>query len=273
MSNPFELPSDEEIFRRMEAERMERLRTRERNLQASVKDKTTFSTRMGAIDVKSLSLRDKAPGKSALKEISAAAATMVADHRSRDREIMSEFIAKVTCMRRPRGGLKDSGLRKLGIHYCKSFYFIHNSITTTPLALLVPNLASRGSGADPCPLPFPQKREIFLVQMSLDTKKSEIRKLEERAAQREEALKRSKELLDQHQQKFHDFMREDREKVQMAQTKAEIQQKTKTDRLAEIKKLNQQREALNAELTKYEDQLADCKSYKDFLDKLTPVRP
>lgn len=63
--------------------------------------------------------------------------------------------------------------------------------------------------------------------MSLDTKKSEIRKLEERAAQREEALKRSKELLDQHQQKFDDFLAEDRDKVQTAQTKAEIQTKIK----------------------------------------------
>ena len=31
-----------------------------------------------------------------------------------------------------------------------------------------------------------KKREIFLVQMSLDTKRAEIRKLEERALQREE---------------------------------------------------------------------------------------
>ena len=44
------------------------------------------------------------------------------------------------------------------------------------------------------------------------------------------------------------------------------------DRLAEIKKLVQQKEALNAELTKYEDQLNECKTYKEFLDNLTPVR-
>ncbi len=32
--------------------------------------------------------------------------------------------------------------------------------------------------------------EMFLVQMSLDTKRDEMRKLEERARQREEALKK-----------------------------------------------------------------------------------
>ena len=36
-----------------------------------------------------------------------------------------------------------------------------------------------------------KKREIFLVQMALDTKHAEIRKLEERATRREEALARS----------------------------------------------------------------------------------
>ena len=35
-----------------------------------------------------------------------------------------------------------------------------------------------------------KKREMFLVQMSLDTKRAEIRKLEERAQQREEALRK-----------------------------------------------------------------------------------
>lgn len=43
----------------------------------------------------------------------------------------------------------------------------------------------------PCPC---RKREIFLLQMSLDTKRAEIKKLEERARQREEALKKSEQV-------------------------------------------------------------------------------
>ncbi len=35
------------------------------------------------------------------------------------------------------------------------------------------------------------------VQMSLDTKRAEIRKLEERALQREEALKKSEQMLEE----------------------------------------------------------------------------
>jgi hypothetical protein len=39
-----------------------------------------------------------------------------------------------------------------------------------------------------------KKREIFLVQMSLDTKRAEIKKLEDRARQREEALQKSEQV-------------------------------------------------------------------------------
>lgn len=93
--NPFELPSDEEIFRRIEAERLQRAQARERNLQASVKDKSTFSARMAAIDVSGLDVHDRTTARTALKEISAAAATMPTDHRAGERESMADFIAKV----------------------------------------------------------------------------------------------------------------------------------------------------------------------------------
>ena len=42
-----------------------------------------------------------------------------------------------------------------------------------------------------------QKREMFLVQMALDTKRSEVQKLEQKAHMREEALKRSELLLEE----------------------------------------------------------------------------
>ncbi len=42
-----------------------------------------------------------------------------------------------------------------------------------------------------------KKREMFLVQMSLDTKREEIRKLEEKAQLKEEALQRSEQMLEE----------------------------------------------------------------------------
>ena len=42
-----------------------------------------------------------------------------------------------------------------------------------------------------------QKREMFLVQMALDTKREEVQKLEQKAHAREEALKRAELLLEE----------------------------------------------------------------------------
>ena len=42
-----------------------------------------------------------------------------------------------------------------------------------------------------------KKREMFLVQMSLDTKREEIRKLEEKAQMKEQALKKSELMLEE----------------------------------------------------------------------------
>jgi hypothetical protein len=50
-----------------------------------------------------------------------------------------------------------------------------------------------------------KKREIFFVQMSLDTKRAEIRKLEERIFQREEV--RPNGLLYTSKAAFHAFLR------------------------------------------------------------------
>lgn len=48
-----------------------------------------------------------------------------------------------------------------------------------------------------------KKREMFLVQMSLDTKREEIRKLEEKAQAKEEALQRSERMLEEGERIHH----------------------------------------------------------------------
>ena len=106
--------------------------------------------------------------------------------------------------------------------------------------------------------------------MSLDTKRAEIRKLEERAVQREDALKKSEKMLEDDALRFEGFLKENDLKVQEAIKKAEVATKAKQDKLQEIKRLNTAIAAIRSELSKYEDQLEDCKKYKDFLDNITP---
>lgn len=115
-----------------------------------------------------------------------------------------------------------------------------------------------------------KKREIFLVQMSIDTKRAEIRKLEERALQREEALRKSEQMLEEDALRFDAFLKENDEKVQEAIKRAEVEAKAKQDKVAEIKRLNAAISTIRSELNKYEEQLEDCRKYKAFLDSLTP---
>jgi len=115
-----------------------------------------------------------------------------------------------------------------------------------------------------------KKREMFLVQMSLDTKRAEIRKLEERAQQREEALRKSEQMLEEDALRFDQFLKDNDQKAVQAIKKAEAETKAKAEKVQEIKKLNMQITQIKSEMSKFEEQLEDCRKYKDFLDKLTP---
>lgn len=106
--------------------------------------------------------------------------------------------------------------------------------------------------------------------MSLDTKREEIRKLEEKAQMKEEALTRSEQMLEEDTMRFDAFLKENDAKAHAAIKKAEEETKRKQEKVQEIKRLTQQIQALNSEMTKHSDALADCLKYKAFLDMLTP---
>lgn len=67
--------------------------------------------------------------------------------------------------------------------------------------------------------------------MSLDTKRAEIRKLEERARQRDEALKKSEAMLEDDAVRFDAFLKENDDKVQEAIKNAEVEAKAKQDKV------------------------------------------
>eukprot|EP00199_Chlamydomonas_sp_CCMP681_P000248 CAMPEP_0119104450 /NCGR_PEP_ID=MMETSP1180-20130426/2658_1 /TAXON_ID=3052 ORGANISM="Chlamydomonas cf sp, Strain CCMP681" /NCGR_SAMPLE_ID=MMETSP1180 /ASSEMBLY_ACC=CAM_ASM_000741 /LENGTH=553 /DNA_ID=CAMNT_0007089215 /DNA_START=31 /DNA_END=1692 /DNA_ORIENTATION=- len=208
--NPFNIPADEDIFKHREEDTMLKMQTREMAQQQSVAAKTTFASRMQATtteESKSL-LRQFKPSRSQREALTLAAAASAAPERRKEKENMTEFIAK--------------------------------------------------------------KREIFLLQMSLDTKRAEIQKLEERARQREEALKKSEQMLEEDALRFDAFLKENDEKVQEAIKRAEMEAKAKQDKVLEIKRLTTSTAALRSEMNKFEEQLEDCRKYKEFLDAITP---
>lgn len=115
-----------------------------------------------------------------------------------------------------------------------------------------------------------KKKQMFLLQMSLDTKKLEIKKLERKADDRERKLEQEELALKRDAQRFDDFLTENDIRSVEAANAAQHESKLKKQKQDELKAINQKKAAIAMEIQKLDDQLASCKRYKAFLDKLTP---
>jgi len=115
-----------------------------------------------------------------------------------------------------------------------------------------------------------KKREMFLVQMSLDVKNAEIRKLIEKTSRKDDALKKSQQMLDEDVGRFDEFLQKNDQKAHKAMKDAEEETKKKQDRLQRIKQLKSQLSAVQSEIAKHREQKEECMKYKSFLEKLTP---
>merc|ERR1712151_1159997 len=105
---------------------------------------------------------------------------------------------------------------------------------------------------------------------SLDVKKAEILKLDEKAKQKEEALKKSQAMLDEDVTRFDAFLQSNDQKAHKAMKNAEDMTKKKQEALQKIKHLKSQLSALQSEIAKHREQKDECLKYKTFLEKLTP---
>ena len=161
-SNPFRMPTDEEVFALRDEEQQRKKQERERARELHVWEKGVKSR----APAKDHSV--EAPAENRLNLVAAATRD-----RRKEKENMADFIAK--------------------------------------------------------------KREMFLVQMSLDTKRAEIRKLEERAQQREEALRKSEQMLEEDALRFDQFLKDNDQKAVQAIKKAEAETKAKAEKVQEIK--------------------------------------
>ena len=114
-----------------------------------------------------------------------------------------------------------------------------------------------------------QKRDMFLLHMSLQTKRNEIQKLEEKAAMKEEALRKSELMLEEDAMRFDAFLKENDRRAHEALKRADRESKEKNERLLDIKKLNAEIGKVEGEMNKAQEQLTNCLKYKHFLDQLT----
>ena len=78
-------------------------------------------------------------------------------------------------------------------------------------------------------------------------------------------------MLEEDALRFDQFLKDNDQKAVQAIKKAEAETKAKSEKVQEIKKLNMQITQIKSEMSKFEEQLEDCRKYQAFLDKLTPV--
>ncbi|KMS77859.1 hypothetical protein BVRB_034090, partial [Beta vulgaris subsp. vulgaris] len=107
-----------------------------------------------------------------------------------------------------------------------------------------------------------KKREMFLVQMSLDTKRREIQKLEEKAKLKEEALRKSELMLEADAARFDKFLKENDRNAHEAIKRHDDESKIKHEKLLAIKKLNHEIAKVQSDMSKYQEQLEDCLKYQ-----------
>lgn len=179
-SNPFLLPTGEELFRVREREKRAKAEEKRQLEKMKVWERTAKTHRAGAfkrLAEADIPITDEAQRAhiTKTKRLVSAATTAMTGAKHREREDMTQFLAK--------------------------------------------------------------KREMFLVQMALDTKREEIQKLERKAQAKEEALKKSELMLEEDAIRFDAFLKENDRDAFEALKKADRKALEKQQKMTRIKEL------------------------------------
>ena len=110
---------------------------------------------------------------------------------------------------------------------------------------------------------------MFLVQQMLETKQEEIERLAEHATMREDGLTCSETMLETDTKAFLMFFNQIKEKTQQASKKLDETRKTKNDKAAALRNINDEIQILVSNISKNIESLEVYNNYKVFLDKLS----
>uniref|UniRef100_A0A0G4G9W2 DUF4200 domain-containing protein n=1 Tax=Chromera velia CCMP2878 TaxID=1169474 RepID=A0A0G4G9W2_9ALVE len=247
LQNPFSLPSDEEIFMMREQERRKRMEERKQQQSLKVEDKMTACSRMRRIQ-----RVDQDTGTGGLPNTlqgSAGGATGGSG----------------------AGGAGPSGTQQGGAGGAGGSGGGSKQDRSKNTDSLQKSLKREPAREKETVRDFiAKKREMFLVQMSLDIKKAEILKLHEQAAMKEFALKKSQKMLEEDVTRFDAFLTANDTKAHEALVEAETLMREKQARVQRIKHLRTQISVVESEISKHREQATECRKYRAFLDRLTP---
>ena len=83
-----------------------------------------------------------------------------------------------------------------------------------------------------------KKREIFLVMMTIDNKREELTKLQERASLREAAVVKGEQMLAEDAARFDAFLKDNDEKLQTVKRNADAEVKAKQEKVCSAQVCN-----------------------------------
>ena len=251
---PFVMPAESDVMAMREEERSLKASTRARLKNLSVRDKSTFSSRAGStrrlarLEAERVLRGDGDDGLVTLRGTMRGGAVFASATTKGAFDESAKDVGKADAFPAP-AGTADSDAS--------------GDVVITPAG----ETKRPESVADF----VAKKREIFLVQMSLDAKRAEILKLEREASRREEALAVAEATLVEDARRFDAFLKENDLRVQQAIRAGEHEAKRKNEKAAEIKRLAADIVVAEAALSKREERREDCERYKAFLDSLTPA--
>jgi hypothetical protein len=115
-----------------------------------------------------------------------------------------------------------------------------------------------------------KKREIFLLQLSINIKHEEMKKLHDQAKAKEEVLRNSENLLEQDTKKFDMFLKENDKKRQDLIRLADGETAVRMEREQHLNSLNEKLQVLQTSINKHKLGMDECMRFKAFLEDLTP---
>lgn len=115
-----------------------------------------------------------------------------------------------------------------------------------------------------------QKRQLLLLNRSLNLKREEIQKLDAKLKTKREALEQSAQVLEEDALRFDSYLRENNKKAEIAIRMAERETKKKVEKMQEIKLLNEELQKIQSNIHKHTRNLDEYVKYGAFLDTLVP---
>lgn len=115
-----------------------------------------------------------------------------------------------------------------------------------------------------------QKREIFLAQLAIETKKEELFRLERLEQEEKDNLQKKEQEIDLFKEQFRSFLENDNKITEEKYQEAKNKESMRTKVSDEIKRISSENSNLRNDIALYEEKYKECEEYREFLEELTP---